>query len=50
MGQGEKGLWGSVEEGLHPRLPVRVRNIKRIESKFAEVDKDAKFFTQLIEP
>lgn len=43
MGAGLPGLWDTRTE--HPLLPARLREIQRVESKYAAVDKDAQFYT-----
>jgi phospholipase C len=42
MGAGLPGLWGTRTE--HPPLPAHLRQIKRLETKYASVDKDAQFY------
>jgi hypothetical protein len=48
MGAGIVGLWGTRTE--HPPLPARLRQIARVETKYAAVDKDAQFYAVPVDP
>ena len=50
MGAGIAGLWQSAAEGAHPLVPHHLRQIKRLEGKYAPIDKDAQFHAQLVDP
>jgi len=43
MGQGLQGLWGQRPADQHPSVPLHLLHVERVETKYAEFDKDAKF-------
>jgi hypothetical protein len=43
MGQGLQGLWGQRPTDKHPSVPLHLLHVERVETKYAEFDKDAKF-------
>lgn len=49
MGAGKAGLWATRPEGSHPKLPERLRQLRRVEGKRAPVNKDAGFIIQSVD-
>jgi phospholipase C len=47
MGAGLPGLWGTREQSAHPKLAPHLRDIKRVPSKLAAIDKDAQFYVEV---
>ena len=43
MGQGLQGLWSQRPADQHPLVPPHLLHVERVETKYAEFDKDAKF-------